>query len=347
MSDLTKKNYHASAPLVLSGGLTSKAATKCYHAIIALAQFTGWQGSEGEGGRYEYRISLSDLHKLTHNTHKRWEEYIKTFEDIRDTIRLNWAHLAPRDANVKRFGTTPILSEAYVECRKGSPAVLVVVIPRPVLEDLIKPYRYGQIEASVLFKLRSNYAFNAYLNAGLVTIEKDQTKNVFYSPAYTIDEWRELLGVEKDVYPQPSKFKAFVFRRAEQAIKKETADSNRPMTIKFAETGKKSGKYQLVVKRIGKGTKEIPSAPKDLLIERNGESPDPILARIKAHDKAEEILAAIEYDPNEKNTSSGISFALMLAESQQKLPDGLTAESFLFSKKEKSAAPPERNMFFC
>lgn len=335
MKHIATRPYNAGAPLVLSGGLNTKAAAKCYHALIALMQLHGLRGNSNAKNQYEYRVGIHELHILTQQTHKNWDEYLKTFEGIRDEVRLKWAELAKPNAKVNRIGTTPILSECYIEKDLiNLPDQLVFAIPGAIVEDIIKPYQFGQLDKKVLFGLRSTYAFNAYLNACLLTIEKNVDQDKFYSRAFDLNEWRSLLGVKDDLYPEPSKFKAFVFKRASKSIQEATKDSANPIKISWKETATRSGRFQMLVQRQKKRT---PNSKTQLMPDPEEEKAKcaAIIQRIMDHPKKAEIMRAIGYEEESEEvgngTYTGIFFSLSM--NAEKFPDGVTLEDLVSETK--------------
>ena len=167
---------------------------------------------------------------------------------IRDNVRLDWGHLSRKVGGFNRAGDTPIITEVYAELDLGGGfEELAFALPSTLVQDVIKPHWFGQVDTRVLFSLKSNYAFNAYLYASLTVVEKDKTKSEFFSKAFTLDEWRELLGSGK-AYPAEAHFRAKVFRRTEAQLLKMPRDSEGLyMVIRWIET--KGGLYQMHVKR--------------------------------------------------------------------------------------------------
>jgi hypothetical protein len=120
-------------------------------------------------------------------------------------------------------------------------------ISQDLVEDVIRPSWYGQVRADILFRQKSNYAFNAYLYASLYVVEKDSSRSEFYGPALPLHEWRTVLGVPPETYPYAAHFRAFIFRRTEAQILKTTKGTDTPLEIEWKEcTG---DTYQMVVKR--------------------------------------------------------------------------------------------------
>jgi len=236
--------YRVSGPLLLSGALSKVSESKCLHALFVLAQGQDWK-PDRQG---MYRVRLGELHRLTGKTHKRWDEYMNTFQSIRDNVRLDWGHLSRKVGGFNRAGDTPIITEVYAELDLGGGfEELAFALPSTLVEDVIKPHWFGQVDTRVLFSLKSNYAFNAYLYASLTVIEKDKTKSEFFSKAFTLDEWRVLLGSGK-AYPAEAHFRAKVFRRTEVQLLKMPRDSDGlHMVIRWIET--KGGLYQMHVRR--------------------------------------------------------------------------------------------------
>ena len=94
---------------------------------------------------------------------------------------------------------------------------------------------------------KGNYAFQAYLFACLTVIEKDASKKIFHSPSYSIDQWRNFLGVEEGTNMQPWRMKQNVFERIEKSVEKRTKDTNEPIKITFIERSNKT--FQMKVER--------------------------------------------------------------------------------------------------
>jgi hypothetical protein len=237
--------YRVSGPLVLSGALSKISEAKCLHALFILAQGRKWE-PDAKG---MYRVRLGELHRLTGKTHKRWDEYLETLQTIRDNVRLDWGHLSKTVGGFNRAGDTPLITEAYAELDLGGGfEEIAFALPAGLIDDVIKPHWFGQVDTKVLFSLKSNYAFNAYLYASLTVIEKDRTKSTFHSKAFSIDEWRELLG-SGSAYPAEAHFRAKVFRRTELQLLKVPRDTDGYfMDIKWIETA--SGLYQMRVRRM-------------------------------------------------------------------------------------------------
>lgn len=239
------EKYKVSGPLILSGGLTTTSRAKCYHALLILGQMAGWKPDS----RGEYRVSLGELHRLTHGTHKRWQDYLNTLRHIRDTVRLDWGHLSRTVGGFNRSGDSPILYDVRAELdMAGEFQKLVFVLPKTLIEDIIRPHWYGQVDPAILFSQKSNYAFHAYLFACLTTIEKDEAKKEFHSKAYSIEEWREILGVPEGANRLPSQMRKNVFARIQTQIAKTTKDTDSPICIEFSKT--KTGLYQMRVRRL-------------------------------------------------------------------------------------------------
>ena len=274
MAHSKKTPYRVSGPLVLSGALSKMSESKCLHALFVLAQGQGWEADS----RGMYRIRLGELHRLTGKTHRKWHQYLDTLTRIRDNVRLDWGHLSRKVGGFNRTGDTPLVTEVFAELDlAGGFEEIAFALPSSLVEDVIKPHWFGQVDTGVLFSLRSNYAFNAYLYASLTVIEKDKTKSEFFSHAYPIDEWREILG-SGDAYPAPAHFRAKVFKRTEASILKARDVDGFYLSVKWIET--KMGLYQMHVKRLRK----LPSAKS---------APKPVTAAEKA--SAAELKANGEY----------------------------------------------------
>lgn len=229
---------------MLSGGFKNIVEAKCYHGILVLAQLQDWTHDE----RGEMRINLSSLHKLTKHACERWESYLKVLQRIKDTITLDWGILSNSVGGFNRVGNINILSEVRAEMDLvGNFSEIAFRIPAVLLEDVIKPKWFGQVNPEILFSIKSNYAFNAYLHASLTIIEKDSRKHVFWSPSLPIDDWKLILGADETM--PNSRFRANVLNRVESAIKRTTKNTDEPIDIKFIATAKKNH-YQMRVSRL-------------------------------------------------------------------------------------------------
>jgi hypothetical protein len=243
--------YKVSGPLILSGGLQTTSQAKCYHALLVLAQMKGWKAD----ARGMMRVTMGELHRLTGGTCKDWQAYRDTLDEIRRTVELDWGHLSVISrGKFNRSGKCPILSECYVDLDlAGEPVEVAFRVSQDLIEDVIRPSWYGQVRPDVLFRQKSNYAFNAYLYASLYVVEKDSAKTEFYGPAVSSFEWRSILGVPDGTYPRPAHFRAFVFRRTEEQIAKTTKDTDTPLSVEWRECS--GGTYQMVVKRVQRPVK--------------------------------------------------------------------------------------------
>ena len=327
-----KRPYKAPGSLILSGGLRNKKEAKCYHALITLAQMNRWQGHSSTN-KNMYRITLNELHRLTGKTCKDWDEYRTTLESIRDNVRLDWACMAPSSHDVIRIGTTPILSEVYLEKDLlGQKMEIVFAIPEGVINDIIKNRWFGQVQTEVLFALKSSYAFNVYLNACLILIEKDRSKNTFYSNGYSIDQWRELLGVDEHLYPQPSRFRNKVFERSCEMVNKMTLKTKRPLNVKFVETGRKTGIYQMVVERVIQdeldAQKRIEDSAEDRL-EMDRIKGKEVAQKILDHPKCDDILLSLSLNRDDLKDITEPAFRLYFGMTTHQLPNGVKQEDFL------------------
>jgi hypothetical protein len=126
---------------------------------------------------------------------------------------------------------------------------IVFRIPAPLLLSLFKPKWFGQVDTAILFSLRSQMAFNCYLFAALTIIEKDKTKEEFWSEARPITEWAEVLGVRATA---PYRFKQDVFKAIPKLIRKTTDKTDEPIEVEFTDAHCKRGLYQMRVKRLKK-----------------------------------------------------------------------------------------------
>lgn len=242
------EKYKTSAGLVLSGGFKSITESKCYHGLLILCQINNWKSNS----RGEYRISLNNLHKLTQKACNNWEEYLRVFDRIKE-VQLEWAHLSKRIGGFNRVGKVGILSESWAELDlSGKFQEIVCIIPQALILDVIQPQWYGQVNPEILFSIHSNYAFNAYLFASCTIVEKDSKKDEFWSEARTIQDWRELLGVEEGKYVSGHAFRSKIFRRIENQIKKTTDKTDEPIEIEFSDVSCTKGLYQMRVRRIRK-----------------------------------------------------------------------------------------------
>lgn len=245
--------YKVSGPLILSGALSDVSSSKCLHALFVLAQGRNWKPDS----RGMYRVTIGELHRLTGKTCARWSDYLKTFNYIRDTVRLDWGHLSRQVGGFNRVGDTPLLTECYAEMDLGGGFLEISFsLPSSLIHDVIKPHWYGQVDTSVLFSLRGNYAFNAYLFASLTVIEKDSKRSEFYSKAYSINEWREILG-SGDSYPYPSHFRAKVFKRTEAQLKDVKGVDGRKLNVSWVQSD--SGFWQMKVQRLKRSAKRVGS----------------------------------------------------------------------------------------
>jgi len=245
-----KVSYKASGSLILSGSLRTKAQAKCYHALLVLSQLKKWKYDD----RGMMRVTVGELHRLTRHACGTWQEYRDTLNSIRTTAELDWGALSElSNGRFARSGKVSVLSEVHVDLDLiGEAKEVVFRIPQDLLEDVIRPSWYGQADPAILFRQRSNYAFHAYLYACLTVIEKDASKDTFFSPAYSMDQWRDILGVEEGINTPPNQFRRNIFRRVEEQIKKTTEDTETPLEIQFFETKKRSKLYQMRVKRLPK-----------------------------------------------------------------------------------------------
>lgn len=241
----------------MSGGLRTKAQAKCYHALLVLAQLKGWRYDD----RGMMRVTVGDLHRLTRHACGTWEEYRDTLNSIRSTVELDWGHLSELSkGRFNRSGKVSILSEVHVDLDLvGEAKEVVFRIPKDLLDDVIRPSWYGQVDPAILFRQKSNYAFHAYLFACLTVIEKDIKKDAFFSGAYSMNEWREILGVEEGINTAANQFRRNIFRRVEEQITKTTADTDTPLEIRFIQTPR--GLYQMQVRRLPKRKLEAGSSP--------------------------------------------------------------------------------------
>ena len=243
--------YKVSGPLILSGGLQTTSQAKCYHGLLVLAQMKGWKVD----ARGMMHVPMGELNRLTGGTCKDWEAYRDTLDAIRRTVELDWGHLsAISRGKFNRSGKCPILSECYVDLDlAGEPVEVAFRISQDLVEDVIRPSWYGQVRPEILFRQKSNYAFNAYLYASLYVIEKNVNNAEFFGQALPLHEWRNILGVPDGTYPTPAHFRAFVFRRTEAQIAKTTKDTETPLKIEWRACAGET--YQMVVKRAQKALK--------------------------------------------------------------------------------------------
>jgi hypothetical protein len=309
-----KRPYKASGSLVLNGALSTLQKAKTYHALLVLAAGKNWKYDE----RGRMVVSVNDLHRLTKGTCGDWDGYRDVLDEIRKTAELDWDHLSNLSrGRFSRSGKVPLLSESHVERDlAGKPAAIVFRISQDLVEDLIKPHWYGQVDTKVLFSIHSNYAFHAYLYACLTVVEKDANKDEFFSNAHDLNTWREILGVPEGTYKEPSKMRAFVFRRVEEKILEKTKEADVPLKINWVKTTK--GFYQMRVcrlKQISAITRvERPQELDDRMSESEREERRKIEAearelqeKILQHPKAREIIAKL--GPIEQITRFALVFA--------------------------------------
>lgn len=239
-------DYKASGSLILSGSLRTTAAAKTYHALLVCAAMTGWRYDD----KGLMHVDVGRIHRLTRGSCANWKEYRDLLTEVRKTAELDWDQLsALSKGKFRRSGKVPLLAEAHVELDlAGEPASIAFRIPENLVDDLIRPMWYGRVNPEILFRLKSNYAFHAYLHACLTLIEKDTQQDEFWSPARPQIEWAEILGADPEL-PR-WRFRNEIFRRTEKAITKATANTDQPIEVEFTDARCRRGLYQMRVKRI-------------------------------------------------------------------------------------------------
>lgn len=250
---MENKPYKASAELILTGALGDVAHAKILHAILILADARKWT-PEPDG---YYHITTYELHKLTRKVYNGWKPYLEALTYIRQNLEIDWDALSRRHPKINIAGKSAVITDAIVEKDlAGEPidGLIKFTLSPAVVERLIKPEWFGQVDATILFRIHGNYAFNAYLVAALTVIEKDSKNDEFYSKAYTMDEWRNLLG-SGEAYQLPSQFRSKVFKRVSESLKKIEGFDGSYLHISWGET--RRGLFQMRVIR----TKEKPKVP--------------------------------------------------------------------------------------
>jgi hypothetical protein len=298
------EKYRASSVLILSGGFKNIVEAKCYHGLLVLASLKGWKyDSKGE-----MRVGIGELHRLTKHACENWSEYLFALRRIKDTARLDWGHLSRVVGGFNRVGDVNILSEVRADMDlAGHFQEIVFRIPAALLEDVIKPRWFGQVNPEILFSIKSNYAFNAYLFACLTVIEKDKSKEVFWSDARPIKEWAELLGAEE----MPAwRFKQDIFKRTEINIEKATRNTDEPIGIEFTDSETSRGLYQMKVTRLKKRIDAPKVSPKKQFEQEQEakriaeyelaktQERQAILEALKKHPRGQEILDKVGDDLN-------------------------------------------------
>lgn len=288
------EKYKASSTLILHGGFKNIIEAKCYHGLLVLASFRGWKYDT----KGEMRIGIGELHRLTRHTCSDWSEYLTVLRRIKDTAKLDWGHLSRVVGGFNRIGDVNILSEVRADLDlAGQFQEIVFRIPAALLEDVIKPKWFGQVNPEILFSIKSNYAFNAYLFACLTVIEKDTTKDIFFSDAKPLAEWAAILGADE----MPTwRFKQDIFKRTEKQIEKATQNTDEPIEIIFTdEHTSRRGLYQMVVKRVKRIETAKPSPAEALAVAHEAKRAEELkkidaefaamMRRVEAHPQAGEI----------------------------------------------------------
>ena len=241
----------------MSGGFTSITQAKTFHGLLVLSQAKNFKYNENG----EMRVSINELHRLTRKACIKWDDYLKTMKELEE-VQLDWGHLS-RLYDFNRAGLVRIVSESRADLDLAGQAMDIVFrIPAALLNDVIRPSLYGQVDPSILFSLRSNYAFNAYLHAGMVVIHKDSKKSVFHSHARPISEWKEIMGADEAM--PAYRFRTNVFRRVEKQIDKATHNTEEPIEMEFTDIDCEKGLYQMCVKRLAR-----PKTKREKVAEKN------------------------------------------------------------------------------
>jgi hypothetical protein len=255
---MEEKPYKANAELILAGALRKLSHARCLHSILIIADSQGWQPQD-DG---YYIISFFELHKLSRGVFDNWKGYLDALTEIKQTLEIDWGQLSQRYSQINIAGKSGVITDVIVETDLAGDPVdgrLKFTLSPAVVERLIKPQWFGQVDHSFLFALRSNYAFNAYLLASLNVIEKDSKKTEFFSKAYTLNEWRKLLG-SGDAYAEPSQFVAKVLRRTELALSKVECFDGSYLKVDWIKTPR--GLYQMAIKRTKERIKRKETKPK-------------------------------------------------------------------------------------
>lgn len=268
----------------MSGGLTTLPAAKAYHGLLVLAASKGWEYDR----LGEMSISLADLHRLTNKVCPTWEEYLQVLVRIRDTVRLDWENLSRSIDGLHRVGTTPILSEVQADRdAEGDFSRIIFRIPQALVEYVIKPKWYGQVDPRILFSLKSNYAFHAYLYASVTVVEKDNTKDEFFSHVRSQSEWEEILGISEPM--PPNRFRQNILRRIEKSIAKTITKTDNPIRLEFLTDKCAKNCYQMRVVRI---RNESPTPTKPIVDVRSREQSEQRERSIREAKRQEEELRA-------------------------------------------------------
>ena len=239
--------HQATHGLVFSGSLPNLAISKCYHAMVFMAQLNNW---ERDTDGY-FTITIAELDRITGGSCHKWEEYQKLIEKLRD-VTIDWASFIRPGRHDTLDGHTvermPVLSDVHglenLKTKKVN--ALKYRFPDAILDHFIQTKDwFGQVDPVVLFKFRNHAGFNAYLYACMVATGESST-NEFWSSSYTKDEWRCMLGIEDGKYSDANFTNVLMPRLAKQICEK-TEGTRKPMMVEFRKTKDKRFQMRVVV----------------------------------------------------------------------------------------------------
>lgn len=117
---------------------------------------------------------------------------------------------------------------------------LMFRIPEILLDNFFKKMQWGKVDVEALFSIKSEFAFYAYMYAGLRLIDNEKTgQNTFFSKSYPIAKWARILHFDTNSYDSEWKIRSSVFKRITKYILAATATTDRPLYVTFLKA--KSG----------------------------------------------------------------------------------------------------------
>lgn len=240
--------YQAKHGLVFSGSLPDLAISKCYHALLFIAQLKGW---EPNAQRY-FTITIAELDRITGGSCHKWNDYVDLLDWVRRNVTIDWA-LFNRSGKYdsvegRPVGQMPILWDIHgledLETKKIN--ALEYRFPDAILDHFLETKGwFGQVDPVVLFRFRNHAGFNAYLYACMVSTGKSET-NEFWSSSYSKAEWRGMLGIEDGKYTDANFTNVLMPRLAKQ-ISEKTEGTRKPMMVEFRKTKDKRFQMRVVV----------------------------------------------------------------------------------------------------